>query len=865
MKEKPLSFIHYREKSRACNLAQFGAATVVVCATLALLGWIAGIPSLAALGTGGPPMKVNAIVGFVVSGMAVLWICCRPKQMASPSKGCIYGVRACALGVATLASATLFEHLTGQNLGLDEFLIRDVLPSASGAPGRPVASTCLNFLLTAAALWIMTWPPSHPRKAPRLGWLGSLIITVGIANAIVYLIAFKATNAWWDLTRISIPSALLFILLGSSILWSATQETFKRWLIPRWVTVSFACELLILVTIASESHRSVSRLVKEATWVKHTHNVISSIRDLRNSLWHLQNQSRVAGLDGDATWLAPPITLSDLAISEAGNEVLQRLETLGKIAGNDPLQHSRFTNLQQPVADWLEYTRLSLARRSQPLSDPSAQRSLFERRHQRMTEILNGLAMMEVEEEHRIEQHHATEQGIIERIFAILPVGVLLSILFLSYGLVRLNDESVNRQRVAELLAWEIGALELVGRELTLPEVLDGLVRGLERLSPGAICSVLLLDPDGVHLRHGAGPSLPDSYNTAIDGTPIGPKAGSCGTAAYKNQQVIVSDIAHDPLWEDYRELALSHGLRACWSTPIHNIQGRILGTFAIYYREPHAPTHEELELIQRGAHITRIAIERKHSEDEIRQLNATLEQRVEERTRKLELALKEMDTFSYSVSHDLRAPLRAVDGFSRVVQEEYAGALNENGQRMLGIIRSETARMSRLIDDLLTFSRLGRQHIESEEIDMYTLAGSVFRELTALEPERQIRFTLQPLPPTRGSLAMVRQVWVNLIGNALKFTKKRPVAEITIRSEPTENGETAYVIEDNGVGFDMRHASKLFGVFQRLHNEQEFEGTGVGLALVHRIITRHDGRIWAAAGVDAGATFRFTLPSSSS
>jgi PAS domain S-box-containing protein len=247
----------------------------------------------------------------------------------------------------------------------------------------------------------------------------------------------------------------------------------------------------------------------------------------------------------------------------------------------------------------------------------------------------------------------------------------------------------------------------------------------------------------------------------------------------------------------------------------------------------------------------------RKLAEEKINNLNAVLEIRAAA----LEAANKELEAFSYSVSHDLRAPLRALDGFSRMVLEDYAPKLDDEGRRMLGVIHNAAQRMGQLIDDLLAFSRLGRQPIGADRIDMEKLARDVSGELAGLESERQVRFDLQPLPATLGTEAMIRQVWVNLIGNALKFTKEREVAEIEIGVQEGESGGMVYYVKDNGVGFDMRYVDKLFGVFQRLHSQQEFPGTGVGLALVQRIVQRHGGRIWAEAEINRGATFYFTLP----
>jgi signal transduction histidine kinase len=265
----------------------------------------------------------------------------------------------------------------------------------------------------------------------------------------------------------------------------------------------------------------------------------------------------------------------------------------------------------------------------------------------------------------------------------------------------------------------------------------------------------------------------------------------------------------------------------------------------------------EQIRAVEEVATQLAIAMSQARLLARVRSHAAELEGEVRRRTEALVAANKELESFSYSVSHDLRAPLRAVDGYARMLEEDYAPRLDGEGRRLLSVIRDSAVRMGRLIDDLLAFSRVGRQEPSRYPLDMSHLVREVVKELRG---GSVARIELGELPQARADRALMRQVWANLVGNALKYSSKRSDARIEIGGRE-HGGEKLYWVRDNGVGFDMRYVGKLFGVFQRLHRSDEFDGTGVGLAIVQRVVARHGGRVWAEAKPGEGACFHFSLP----
>ncbi len=277
--------------------------------------------------------------------------------------------------------------------------------------------------------------------------------------------------------------------------------------------------------------------------------------------------------------------------------------------------------------------------------------------------------------------------------------------------------------------------------------------------------------------------------------------------------------------------------------------------------RDELSKLNEQLEekVARRTASLADEIAERNRAEAEVRQLNEELEQRVRQRTAELEAANKELEAFTYSVSHDLRAPLRAIGAFSNELHRNFSPQMPPEARELLDRVISNAQRMVQLIEDLLRFSQLGRQRLSKQPVDLSSLVQEVVEDLRKEEGQRSIEVLVGNLPNGVGDPPLLKQVFVNLLSNAFKFTRQKPSAIVEVGCLQ-QNGQQVYFVRDNGAGFDMRYAEKLFGVFQRLHGEAEFEGTGVGLSIVQRIIERHGGRIWAEAEVDKGATFHFTL-----
>ncbi len=386
--------------------------------------------------------------------------------------------------------------------------------------------------------------------------------------------------------------------------------------------------------------------------------------------------------------------------------------------------------------------------------------------------------------------------------------------------------------------------------------------------------------PEGSCVRPVASAGDPTGYLASAritwDETPTG--WGPTGTAIRTRRPCVVSSIDSDPQMKPWREEALARGFASSAAFPIE-FGATLHGALSVCATRPEAFDDEEGALLEQlagdiGYALHDLAVrdenvrmiedlraseERsRRAAEEVLGLNADLERRVGERTAALEAANRELEAFNYSVSHDLRAPLRHIEGFIRILEEDFGTQLPEEAKRYLQRVRAGSERMGQLIDALLQLSRVGRAELQPLSVDLAVIARSAFEELRARAGERAIDFVVGPLPRTTADPTLLRQLLDNLIDNAIKFT--RPVAAPRIEIGASGNGAPVYFVRDNGVGFDPRYGDKLFHVFQRLHGPEEFEGTGIGLSIVRRIVEKHGGRVWAEGAAGQGATFYFTL-----
>ena len=584
-----------------------------------------------------------------------------------------------------------------------------------------------------------------------------------------------------------------------------------NWSIEQKIRLTFILVILLVVLIGFLAYRSTINFISANRIVLHTRQILDELQSSLTAAMDVQTAQLDYMVTEDATYIQ--------VYNSLNGKVAQHLTALRSLTTDEPTQQARLDSLGTVTTKWLALLDQSLLAQQADGVEKARELLTSGQINLLMAQIRTTFNAMVTDEQNQLAQNRSTQATQREQYtlatFAVLTLGMVVLLIF---GYFRIHRDLMARRRIERLLQEERTLLRTVID--TLPDYIY--VKDTD---------LRLVLANRAHLEL-VGAKSPDEV--------IGKHDSDLFPPAFASQYVADENVilqSGQPLLDREEPTASSSGSQKIVLTtkvPVRNAVGKITQIVGI--------SHD----------ITA----RKLAEQEIEQLNQNLRLQ----TSKLEAANKELEAFSYSVSHDLRAPLRAIDGFSRILMDEYGTNLPTDAVRYLEKVRMNARHMGELIDDLLRFSRLSRQSISKQKIQTADLVRQILDDdLHNDQENRQVEITVGDMPPCEADPMLLRQVYVNLLSNALKFTSKCEHARIEVGSQP-ENDRVVYFVKDNGAGFDQQYGHKLFGVFQRLHRIEDYSGTGVGLAIVQRIIVRHGGHIWAEGIVNQGAAFYFTL-----
>ena len=594
------------------------------------------------------------------------------------------------------------------------------------------------------------------------------------------------------------------------------------------IHLGFLLALLTFVGIAWTSYRAARDAASTSERVIRTQTVLRNIKELRALIIEIETGQRGYILTGREAYLGP--------FTRAAQTTIPNLRKLRRLTAGDPFQQQRFDRLEAFVLQRLAIARESVKLRRTAGFEAARGLVLAGDGREFMERILGIFREMESHEQNLLEERHRVSIRLSRGTMWIVGSGSAFGFGTIVLAMFFLDRDVRARERAEDALRRAHEDLEhrVQARTESLREANERL-HALVESSPLSILSV------------------------NASGNVMTWNAGAERMFGWKADEAIgdFPPFVPEKKWSEFQQL-LERALAGETITGVEVVRRRKNGT-AIDVNLSLAPLRDAEGAIAGVMAVMIDVTDRKRIEEEIRALNRELEQRVQMRTAELESINAELEAFTYSVSHDLRAPLRHIDGFSRILTEELGEQLEPKYHGYFRRIQEATRQMGRLIDDLLNLARVGRSALSLQKINLELLAKQTVNELQAEAEGRSIEWIIGPLPVISGDPGLLKVVFANLLGNAIKFTRPRDKAVIEVGQEVHE-GVTVVYVRDNGVGFNPKYADKLFGVFQRLHRQEDFEGTGVGLATVQRIIHKHGGWVWAEAEPDRGATFYFTI-----
>ena len=820
-----------RSFSRAAGLIAALAGILV------LAGWLFGIDFLKTIVPSGYPMRANAAGCFILCGTA-LWLIGRESRGAARGIG-----QACAALAALIGLATLAEYLFGIDLGIDQLLFREAPGPGVAHPGRMPLPAAINFVLLGCALILLDAETRRGRRPAQL-----LALPAGL---IAFLVTFDyVLDLKGSATDMALHGALLFGLLSLGVLLARPEKGVAAVLVSprlggvvaRRAVLSCVATLVVVGWLRWMGQR-VGLYGTEFGVILMVTFAVAMIAVL---IWMSARALDRADEEREhAGEVLRQASAYNRSLIEASLDPLVTIDAEGKIGDVNRATElaTGFSREELVGKDFCDYF-------TEPERARAGYRQVFETGQVRDYELML-----------RHRDGHTTQ--------VLYNAAVYRDQAGEARGVFAVARDITEQKRAAE-------ELQTSERELALRNRIGSIVLILDDEMYNEVLKVIL---EGLQSRHGVfghidedGALVVPSMTRHIwDRCQVAAKTftfprdawgNSSWPRAIREKRTICSNEASTETPEGHIEI------RRHISLPIL-FQGEVIGLFQVANKESDYTEADIRSLDSIAGHIAPILAarlqrdreerKRQRAAEEVSRLNAELERRVVQRTVELEATNKELEAFTYSVSHDLRAPLRHMDGFARLLNEECSGQLGSPAGHYLDRIQQGSRQMGRLVDDLLDLTRVGRQEVCRQVTGLNSLVEEVLRDLAPEVKDRNIEWRVARLPFVDGDPRLLKQVLMNLISNAIKFTRPREQVVIEI-GQAVKDGHTAVYVRDNGIGFSMKYADKLFKVFQRLHRPEDFEGTGVGLATVQRIIHKHGGQVWAEGELDKGATFYFAL-----
>ncbi|HET7831944.1 MAG TPA: ATP-binding protein [Gallionella sp.] len=785
------------------RIPQAAAVVAVSIGILVLTGWIFGVNLLKSGLPGLAAMKVNTAVAIILSGLALF-------GAVTAGRGPRVFSRLCAGAVLLLAGLTLAEDLSGADFGIDQWLIRETSTFAGDIPGRAPLNAALSLTAIGAALLLLNGKKGG--RAWAVNGLATVPLAIAGAKLLAYSFGFEAfLRQELDFTPMALPAAAALVVLALGIVNARPGYPLRRLLtsrgtagvIARYLLPAAVAVILLTGWLMVQGYQAglLRAGLQPAALI-----VVNAIGAAILILWAA---GRLFDMDLQRDRLEQTLRENEEQLNAVLKLVpvgLWMLDAKGNVIFGNEAAHRiwagvRFVGVEQ-LGEYKGWRR-----------DTGRRVSAHEWAGVRAVE--KGETV--VEDEIEIECFDGTHKIILDSAVPLRRSDGSIR------GAVTVNQD-ITRRTQAET------ALRDSEKKL----------RAMTDSSPLAIFRSTGIEQKADYVN----PTFTRLFGYTLEDVPT--LAAWAQRAypdeAYRNRLVEEWQNRVTRAIEMHTAIEPMESIVTCKDGTTKNMLWGFIST--------------GVQDWSFGTDLT----ERKRAEEELRHYHEHLEALVRERTSELEQSNRDLEEFVYSLSHDLRVPLRAVDGYSSLLRSRCEDRLDDEGRRLLKVVRINTGRMERHIDAILAYSRMGLKALSLTEVDMDGLARRVLDELKPNLAGRSVRMDIRPLPPCRGDVEMLREVWANLLSNAIKFTARRADAMIEAGGR-TESTETVYYVRDNGAGFDMQYAGKLFGVFQRLHGVEEFEGAGIGLAIVKRIITRHGGRVWAEGRVGQGATFFFSLP----